>query len=415
MQLQGIVDRFIVLMRVLLVHNYYGSGSPSGENVEFEAEKDLLEKNGDTVFTFTRHSDELKKSRILGYLQASMCVPWNYKSARDIQKDVERIEPDIVHVHNSFPLISPSVFHALDKKVPKVLTLHNFRLLCPAAIPVRDGKVCTRCMDERSVVPSLRYGCYRGSRLATLPLAINVGLHRSLGTWQDKVDAFVALTEFQKEAMVKGGLPIGKLYVKPNFYSGSPKVVPMINRSNDIVYVGRLSSEKGLNTLVRAWKKWGEAAPRIKIVGDGPMKAELELLSKGANIEFLGQLSGDAAQQEISLARLLILPSECFEGFPMVLREAFAFGTPAVVSNLGPLPSIVSDDINGVVFEAGNAASLLSSLIPLVSNLDKLDKMSLNARKSFDMYYNEEINYKTLMHIYSKAIDSFRDGVNHIT
>lgn len=389
--------------KILIVHNFYGSESPSGENGVVYSEKSLLEQNGHSVSLYSKSSDELRSSGIKGVIKGGILTPWNPIAANELREVVRVLEPDIVHVHNTFPLISPAIFRAIGKYAARVLTLHNYRLLCPAAIPMRSGKICTECIVKKSVLPSVRYGCYRESRIATMPLAANVAINRYIGTWRDQVDAFISLSDFQKELMACGGLPISKLHVKPNFYAGNPKVVPFSQRSNFVVFVGRLGEEKGVRTLVEAWRQWGENAPMLKIVGDGPLRQELEKKAFGLRIQFCGQVSAESAQQQISQARMLILPSEWFEGFPMVVREAFAFGTPVAASNLGPLPTIVQHGINGLVFEASNPSAILSATQIAFQDDRMLEKLSLGARDSFERLYNETANYKTLMKIYDQA------------
>lgn len=391
-------------MRILLVHNFYGSEAPSGENVVFEAEKTLLEERGQTVRLFTRHSDEIRSKGPVGTLAGALSTPWNSFSARALAQVVEEFRPDVVHAHNTFPLLSPAVFHAVGKHAATVLTLHNYRLLCPAGIPMRDGHVCTDCITRQSVQPALRHGCYRGSRLATVPLALNVALHRRLGTWQRKVDAYVALSGFQRRLMVEGGMPADKMHVKPNFYAGNPAVVPFDARKGQVVFVGRLGREKGIHTLIEAWRHWGSGAPRLKIIGDGPLRGELQQGAQNLPIEFAGQVSAEAAQRVIANAQLVVLPSECFEGFPMVVREAFAFGTPVAVSRLGPLPDIVRHGQSGVVFEPADAASLLQTVRDVWQAPDLLASLAKGARSEFEEKYNEQANYHLLMDIYQKAI-----------
>lgn len=391
-------------MKILLLHNFYGSEAPSGENVVFEAEKALLEQNGHAVQVFTRHSDEIRGQGLRGAIKGAAAVPWNPFSAAALREVVGDFEPDVVHAHNTFPLISPAVFHAIGRRAARVLTLHNYRLLCPAAIPMRNGKVCTDCIQQRSTLPALQHGCYRGSRLASLPLAMNVALHRRIGTWQHQVDAFIALSEFQKQLMMHGGLPSSKLHVKPNFYAGNPTVTPFQQRLDYVVFVGRLGEEKGVHTLIEAWRRWGESAPELRLVGDGPLRAQLQKQAQGLRVRFMGQIPANDAQAQIANARLLVLPSECFEGFPMVVREAFAFGTPVAVSRLGPLPSIIEHGVNGVVFEPANATSLLSVVQSALVDSAALAAMAFGARQAFDVLYNEQANYQMLMDIYQQAI-----------
>jgi glycosyltransferase involved in cell wall biosynthesis len=389
----------------LLVHNFYGSIAPSGENVVFEAEKTLLQSRGHEVAEFTRHSDEIRGPGVWGTIKGAATTPWNPWAAWAIRQLVARFLPDVVHVHNTFPLISPSIFHALaGTGVARVLTLHNYRLFCSAAIPMRAGQVCTECLDRRSVLPALQHGCYRNSRLATVPLALNVALHRAAGTWAHQVDAFIALTEFQRERVVDAGLPAGRVFVKPNFYPGNPAVVPWAQRQPYVVFAGRLTKEKGLAALVRAWQLWGPEAPELRVLGGGELRGELEAMAAGLPVRFLGQVDAAEAQRQIAEASLLVLPSECFEGFPMVVREAFAFGTPAAVSDLGPLPSIVRHGESGVVFKAANADSLLQTVRTAWQAPAVLQNLGQGARQAYDALYNEDANYQALMQIYEQAM-----------
>jgi len=398
-------------MNVLLVHNYYGSSAPSGENQVFEAESNLLRQRNHEVHEFLRHSDAIRTKGIRGAVQGALSTPWNPFAAKKIRQVVETVCSEVVHVHNTFPLLSPSIFHSIGHRAARVLTLHNYRLFCPAAIPMRAGRVCTDCLDSRSVWPSLQHGCYRNSRSATLPLAANVALHRNLGTWTQQVDAFIALTEFQRERMVEAGLPANLVHVKPNFYPGEPVMLPWAERQEYVVFAGRLTAEKGVVALVKAWLLWGSSAPELRIVGDGSLRAELEQLAAASpqtRIRFLGQLSGAAAQQEIACARLLVLPSECFETFGLVILEAFSHGTPAAVSNIGPLPSIVHPGENGAVFEPANPQSLLNAVRSVWEKDGELERLAKGARRSYEMLYNEDANYRMLMAIYEQAMEVSR-------
>jgi len=364
-----------------------------------------LLKKRHIVEELSRKNDEIKNSGIKGKVTAALSTPWSANMASAALKKVEQSQPDVVHVHNTFPLISPAIFHAIGNRAARVLTLHNYRLFCPAAIPMRDGKVCTDCLDKRSPLPSMIHGCYRGSRIATAPLALSVGLHRVLGTWTKQVDAFICLSEFQRELMIEAGLPREKVHVKPNFYPGNPVVIPWSERKPYVAFVGRLTAEKGVINLLRAWQAWGAEAPELRLVGAGELRPELERMAEGLPVRFLGQISAEQAQAEIANARLQILPSEWFEGFPMVVREAFAFGTPAAVSNIGPLPSIVEHGKSGIVFQPANPQSLLQEVRSAWEVPGLLEKLGQGARAEFEGKYTEEANYATLMNIYRKAIE----------
>ncbi len=398
-------------MKIMLAHNFYGSTAPSGENKVFEAEGELLRLRGHDVIEFTRHSDEIRARGAWGAVQGALSTPWNPFAAKAIKRAVITQRPDVVHAHNTFPLLSPAIFNAIGHHAARVLTLHNYRLFCPAAIPMREGKVCTDCLDRHSVLPALVNGCYRGSHLATVPLAANVALHRRLGTWTRQIDAFIALTEFQRERMIEAGLPAALVHVKPNFYPGQPTVMPWHERRASVVFAGRLTAEKGVLALVRAWLAWGVSAPELRIVGDGDLRGELERMAVTAPdvpIRFLGQLASAAAQNEIARARLLVLPSEWFEGFPMVVREAFAFGTPAAVSNIGPLPSIVRKGENGVVFKPADPQSLLEIVRTAWETTGELERLAGGARRSFETLYTEDADYRRLITIYEQAMDVSR-------
>jgi glycosyltransferase involved in cell wall biosynthesis len=359
------------------------------------------------VQTFTRHSDELTAQGKLGKIKGAVSVPWSPFSAQALRKVIGEFQPDVIHAHNTFPLLSPAVFPPA-KGVARVLTLHNYRLFCAAAIPMRDGRVCTDCLDHRSVMPALRHGCYRNSRIATLPLATSIALHRFRGTWKKDVEAFIVLSEFQKRVMVDAGLPVDRVHVKPNFHPGSPDVMPWNERADHVVFVGRLSAEKGVRTLLRAWELWGEGAPTLRIIGGGELRQELEKSAQGLRVEFSGQLQREETHAEIGKAKLLVLPSEWYETFGLVVTEGFARGTPAAVSNIGPLPNLVRDPESGGVFEPGNPESLLHTVRSAWEDPALLERWGHGARAAFEAKYTEDANYAMLMEIYEQAIERAR-------
>jgi glycosyltransferase involved in cell wall biosynthesis len=395
-------------VKLLLVHNFYDSRQPSGENVVFELERDLLTRYGHDVRTYVRRSDDLLRRGRVGTLLGAVATPWNPLAARAIRRQVDAFRPDVMHAHNTFPLLSPAIFPAVGTRAGRVLTLHNYRLYCPAAIPLRNGKTCTECLDRHSVVPALRYGCYRGSRLATLPLAVNVAMARAISLWQRHVDAFIVLSEFQRDLMVSAGLPAHRVFVKPNFFPGRPQVRPWEHRRPCAVFVGRLSEEKGVAHMLEAWRAWGVDAPELRIVGDGPLRGALEARASGdaLRVRFVGRLPSSEAEAEIAGSRMLILPSICFEGFPMVIREALAFGTPAAVSDIGPLPALVDHGGAGLVFRAGDPSSLLATVRRAWETTGELERRGAAARRCFEEKYGEGANHALLMHIYERAVES---------
>ena len=396
-------------MKVLLVHSYYRSNAPSGEGRVFEEERDLLRRQGIEVETFTRHSDRMiKRFGPATPLVAAGSTIWNPLASRALRHRVETFRPDLVHVHNVFPWISPGIFHNIPAGTASVLTLHNYRILCPAAITARAGGICTECIDKRSSLPALRHGCYRHSRLATLPLALSVSLHRWLGTWSKKVDALIALTDFQRELFISAGFPRARIHVKPNFMAGNPEVTAWVERGNYALFVGRLSEEKGLATLVKAWRLGGAQAPRLLIVGDGPLRNQLASSIQGLPIHLMGSCDHQATQQLIANARLLLVPSESFESFGLIIVEAFSQGTPVAVSNIGPLPWIIEPGESGILFEPNNPDDLFAKVQSAWDTPGLLEKLGEGARSAFVLRYTETANFARLMAIYHQALEVAR-------
>ena len=394
-------------MRVLLAHNFYRSSAPSGENKVVDLEYDLLLKNGIEVIPFFKNSDTIKNSSI-GTIKAGLETVWNVNSRKAFLETIERYKPDIVHLHNNFPIISPSIF-AAERKVPIVQTMHNYRIFCCNGLLLRNGQVCTKCLDARSAIHGVKYGCYRNSRLASIPLALKITIEREQRQRGNGVNEFIALSNFQKEKLIQGGLSKDNISVKPNFYEGNPKVVPYCTRKRNVVFVGRLSVEKGVTDLLNAWKFWGVGAPDLHLIGSGPLETKLksDFVNLG-NVHFHGQLKSRDTERFISLASLVIMPSVCWEGFPMVLRECFAYGTPVAVSNIGPLPSIVAT-ANGAIFEPNDPSDLWKQIASLFDRDEILEQMSVKSRKTFESYYTREVNFHILENIYKRAIGKFQN------
>ena len=398
-------------MRILLVHNYYGSSAPSGENKVFEAEKAMLEKHGHEVAVYTRHSDEIRCGnaikRIWGKIKGALCTVGNPFAARAVAEKCREFRPDVVHFHNTFPLISPLAVRAASKYAPVVVTLHNYRMACAAGVPTRDGKVCSLCLDKRCVCDGIKYRCYRGSLLATLPLAINIALYRKrLPKW---VSRFIVLSEFQKRKMVEYGWPTEKIVVKGNFVN-HVEHVEQVEKKDQVVYVGRLSKEKGVKTLINAFKIISVSSVysvvknlKLIIVGDGVDRQELEKLADGLNVEFIGQKPAAETRRIVAESKALVSPSACWETFGLATAEAMSVGTPSVVSNVGALPDIVQDGRFGEIFEAGNAEACAAAIKRLLSRSD-YDEICAAAKHEAEIKYSEDANYKRLMEIYEEAV-----------
>ena len=385
-----------------MIHNFYGKDFPSGENQVFLLERHMLESRGHIVDVFIRQSDEIRRQGLWGSLQAAMSVIWNPWVNRAILRKVEEFKPDIVHVHNTFPLIANGIFKAIGTKARVILSLHNYRIFCPNALLMRNSSVCTECLDKRSVLPSLMHACYRESLLATIPISISVALHQYLRTWSRWIDGYIVSSEFQKKMLQSARIPSDKIFIKYN--STKAQIAEIANKDNVCIFVGRLSKEKGITTLIDAWRIWGKTAPLLLIIGDGPLKAEIEKKTEGLNVKLCGGVSLDVVSKEISKSKLLIVPSEWFEGFPMIIPTAFAVATPIAVSQLGALDSIVKADKLGVIFPPANPQRLYEVVSTLWRDKDKLRQLGLNALKEYEEKYTEDSNYAQLMAIYEQSI-----------
>lgn len=395
-------------MRVLQVHNFYGSSSPSGENDAVRLERDLLLSNGVDVDVFYKYSDTIIGAGLKGKLTGAVSSIMNPAAAAELNAVADRFRPDVVHFHNVFPLISPSVIAGLDPKWPRVLTLHNLRTFCANGVAMREQQICTECLDQKSVIPAVVHGCYRDSRLATLPLAASIALRRALGTWNTAVDTFIVLSDYHKNLFIDAGLPERRLTVKPNFHPGPVPPPEPFGQRQEVVFVGRLGAEKGIIPLVKAWALWGEAAPSLRVVGDGPLATEARAMADAAraNIDFVGRVTAQEAEQHIRTSELLVVPSTCIEGFPLVMRDAFAAGVAMAVSDVGALPELVRENAAGVVFTPGEPADMVGALQSFWTDQPAVETSGRNAYAAYLAKFTAEANFDRLMSIYDDAITS---------
>jgi glycosyltransferase involved in cell wall biosynthesis len=389
-------------MKVLLVHNRYRSSAPSGEDAAVRNEHRMLEKRGVQVVAFDRCNDDIDQSSLAARAAVVANTIWSQRSRSELRKVVRHLRPDIVHVHNTFAMLSPSVYGACKAEgVPVVQTLHNFRFFCPAALFLRDGKPCEECVD-RSLLQSVRHRCYRGSAGATATLAAMLGLHRAMGTYANDIDRYITLTEFGRSKAIRGGIAEHKLVVKPNFVPDPPG--PGTGGGRYVVYVGRLLEGKGAETLVAAWRHLPSV--KLMIVGDGALRPELEATARRErlNIEFVGTQRRPAVMKVIANADFLIMPSVCYETFGLAIAEAFACGTPVLASRIGSLNELVDEGVTGRKFNAGDPEDLARVARVMLADEVTLRRMRARARAYFEARLTEEQNYSQLMQIYSDVI-----------
>jgi glycosyltransferase involved in cell wall biosynthesis len=386
-------------LNILVVHNFYQQ--PGGEDQVFRDEVELLRSRGNTVSEFNVHNDEVSK---LGKLTLAHKTFWNSESYQRIREIVQRERIEIAHFHNTFPLISPAAYYgARDGGARVVQTLHNYRLQCPVATFFRDGHVCEECLGKAVPWPGVVHKCYRDSAAASAVTAGMLAYHRFKGTWHEAVDLYIALTDFAKRKFVQGGLPETKLCVKPNFVAPDPG--ERSGGGDYVVFVGRLSPEKGIDTLIDAWTQHLAGKVELKILGDGPLREKVDNdPAKSAGVVWLGRRAMFEVYDILGRAEALIFPSRWYEGLPRTIVESFACGTPVIASDLGSMKELVTPGINGQLFAAGDAAQLARHVQELLREKERLSDLRRGARAEFLRAYTADQNYPMLMEAYQRAL-----------
>ncbi len=386
-------------MTILVAHNHYRN--PGGEDQVFYDEARLLELRGQRVVRYEDTNHRLNGVGPIGLLAGAI---WNGDSHRRIRRLVREHGAELVHFHNTFPLLSPSCYHAAKEEGAVVVqTLHNYRLLCPNANLFRNGAPCEKCLGRAVAWPGVMHGCYRDSRPATAAVAAMLSVHRALGTWQNAVDIYIALSEFARSKFLAAGFPADRVVVKPGFIHPDPGAGS--GGGGYALFAGRLSPEKGLETLIEAWRRLGSPFP-LKIAGDGPLGgwlgAEIRPL---AGIEWLGHVSRQDVLGLMKEARFLVFPSRCYEGSgsPVSVMEAFAAGCPVIAGDAGSLKDLVDDGRSGLRFRPGDADDLAAKVEWAFSRPWELHRMRQQARAEFEAKYTAERNYPLLMEIYARA------------
>ncbi len=388
-------------MKILQVHNRYQL--PGGEDEVFRAERELLALMGHRVIEYVRRNDEITLNGFLSSAWLTAETVWARDSRRALGELIAREKPDVAHFHNTLPLVSPSAYYACHEAGVRVVqTLHNYRLACPAATFYRDGQVCEECVGH-GLLRGVRHGCYRNSRAATAAVAAMLVTHRLLDTWCKQVDCYIAPTEFSRRKFIEAGLPAERIVVKPNFVHPDPG--SREGAGDYGLFVGRLSEEKGLRTLVVAWRRLGGRIP-LHVVGDGPLRPELEAEAGAKYLQLLSRLPREQTIEAIKGARFLVVPSEWYETFGLVAAEAFACGVPVIASRLGAMEETVSDERTGLHFTPGDPDDLAAKVEWAWAHPHEMEAMGKEARAEYEAKYTAERNYQLLMDIYARAIQA---------
>ncbi|MCH9674642.1 MAG: glycosyltransferase [Gammaproteobacteria bacterium] len=396
--------------RILLIHNYYKSTAPSGEDVVYKSERELLERSGHTVIVYERFNDLIKDEGFLQRVALGLETVWAKEAYKDLKKLIALHRPDVAHFHNTFPQISPSAYSAcFEEGVPVLQTLHNYRLICPGGLLLRDSSPCEKCVG-RSLLPALRHRCYRQSLPATAALVSMITLHRLRGTYNRDVSRYLSLTEFAASKMIEGGLPSSKVIVKPNFLLDTPPIGT--GKGGHALFVGRLSAEKGVTTLLNAWRQLPDF--QLKIAGQGELLEDIQQIVTAENlpVELLGQLSKEEVTAAMRDAAFLIVPSECYEGFPMVVVESFASGTPVLAADIGSLSEVVFEDIGCKKFAPGNVAQLVSGVREMFQAHEEAGPRRTLVRDHYLKNFTPEIGLRNLLDAYAQASSSAAQDVS---
>lgn len=391
--------------RILQVHNFYQI--PGGEDVVVRNEKRLLEEHGHTVYTYYRSNTELNEKGLLGKLFLPFTAIYSFKTAREVKKLIQENQIDVVHVHNTLTMISPSVFYAAFRcKVPVVQTLHNFRMLCPAGSFFRNNVICEECVDG-GLKCAVKHKCYRNSKLQSFVSAAVLKVHRILGTYQ-KVN-FICLTEFNRNKLLASShiVDAKKVYIKPNF-TFAEGIKPSNEKEQEEYYLfaGRVEALKGIDIAIKAFEKIPDR--QLYVAGTGPMMEEMQAYVKEhniTNVRFLGYLQKEEMTERFYHAKAVIMTSQCYEAFAMTIAEAYSYGVPVIAGRVGNMEGMVKEGVTGVKFTYNSAEDLAKK----VEEFEHLDRMTLkeNAREFYQNRLRPEDNYRKLMEIY-ESISSDR-------
>ena len=379
--------------KVLIVHNYYQI--PGGEDTVVANEKKLLEDHGHETVLYTRHNSELKTLSKIQKILLPISTVFSVQTYKEVKKIIKEQKIELVHVHNTLNMVSPSVYYAaFHCHIPVVQTVHNFRLLCPGATFFRDGHVCEECLSK-GLTCAVKHKCYRGSTVQTLACVLSTWFHRTIGTYR-KLN-YICLTEFNKEKILNlKQIKEEKVFVKPNFVQESESIVPYDQRKNQFIYVGRLEEIKGSEILLKAWKLLGEGAPELLMCGRGPLEEWAKNYieeNRLSNIKMLGFVENTQVRKMIGESKALILPTQVYEGFPMTIAESYACGTPVIGSDLGNTGNLIEVGKSGWKFTADSPEALAQAV-------GKMKDSFLELPQEIIGKYSAESNYRKLREIY---------------
>lgn len=385
-------------MKILIAHNQYKRRG--GEDAVVDNEFRMLTNHGHEVNKYLVTNDVI--GGFIDKVTSAINLSYSSRSKIEFDKCLDRYKPDIVHVHNLFPILTPSILDSCNQKsVPVVMTLHNYRLICPSGLMTLNGKVCERCIVS-GYHNAIINRCYRKSLVGSYFVSRMVKNLKDQNVWADKLSAMIFLTEFSKQKIIRSGITNKCMMVKPNFLP-SDDAINQANSRTKVLFIGRISVEKGVSLLLDAWS---DDFVDLEVIGDGPLLEIYKNKYKQENIFFSGQKDMVYINNQLSNTLFIVVPSTWYEGFPMVILEAFSKAVPVVCSDIGSLSEIVDNNVNGRHFKCGDYNDLNGVIRELLQDNKKVELLGNNAYQKYKKNYTEEVNYHTLMDIYTKAIEN---------
>lgn len=401
-------------MKIILVNNYYYLRGGS-ERVFFE-EMEMLRANGHEVIPFSRHYNKnidskyseyfssdfsYEKGFFLNRIAGGVKLVYSIESRKKFCRLLDDTKPDIIHAHNIYGRLTSAVLDAARaKNVPVVMTLHDYKLICPSYSMLLNGRPCECCKGGRFYNCMLTR-CHKGKLSASTIYTIESYFNKLFKKY-NHIKYFICPSNFLLNKHLEAGIPVEKLIHLPNFIK-LDSFEPKYENSDYMLYAGRLSKEKGIMTSLKAVNG---LEVLLRIVGDGPMRSEYENFvseKRIKNVEFIGYKTGEELRELFRNAAFIVFPSECYENAPMTILEAFAYGKPVIGSNIGGIPEMVIDGETGLLFEPGNHIQLRERIEYLLSNPNKIIEIGRNARQKVEKEYNEKLHYQRLMAVYKRA------------
>jgi len=387
-------------MRILLIHNTYKY--KGGEDSVFENEYNLLVSHNNQVEKLLFTNKNIHS--LFDKIKVGINAIYNPKSAKILEEKIKLFQPEVIHVHNFFPVASPALFYVANQlNIPIVITLHNYRLICPNALLFRENKVCEKCIQKSFAIDGVLNGCYRNSKIQTFSLALMSYIHKKKATWHTKIDKYITLTNFAKQKLLSSSLGVhsDQFIIKPNFVEDFGCEY---EKEDYFLFVGRLSLEKGVNLLLEAFIK---SKQKLLIIGSGPLeKKVIEFANKYTNIIYLGFQDKQFIIEKLKRAKALLFTSLWYEGMPMTILESFSTATPVIAPNIGGPNEIVHDKKNGLIYQVNNLKNLQEKIVELTQENSIYKRFCIEARKSYENYYTPERNYQQLITLYKEMISS---------